>query len=180
MENHTLSIKERIIIFVDARNIISSQKNYNILNKKSVIVGYPELIDYFSKDNSFIRGYYYDSAPHKNHLTKERKKFFAFLRNNGFTLRLKELDFNNNHVSQKGVDIFLTADMISLAYENAYDIALIVSGDGDYVALIDLVKSKGKKVWVLSFKSSLSDKLRDCADKVFVIDNMIGTLQKRA
>jgi len=94
------------------------------------------------------------------------------MRHAGITLRLKEIDFQKPNPSQKGVDIYLTSDMISLAYENAYDTAIIASGDGDYVALVELVKSKGKKVWVLSFESCLSERLRECADKVLIIENI--------
>ena len=35
--------------------------------------------------------------------------------------------------SVKGDDIFLAIDMVSLAYEDAYDSAILVSEDGDFV-----------------------------------------------
>lgn len=169
---------ERMIIFIDARNLLGGQEEFsNIVPKYQF--GYSEMLAHFSKDFHIIRGYYYDGAPHESQQSGGKKDFFNWLRHLGITLRLKEIDFSSPKPSQKGVDIFLTSDMISLAYENAYDIAVIVSGDGDYVALIELVKSKGKKVWVVSFKSSLSDKLRKCADKVLVIDNMHEVFMKK-
>lgn len=163
--------KNKAIIFFDARNLLGGQKEHRNLGNKSDF-GYKEIMDYFNKDFDVIRGYYYDGAPHKSQWSTEREALYHHLRKCGITLRLKEVDFTKSNPSQKGVDIFLTSDMISLAYENAYDIAIICSGDGDYVALIDLVKSKGKKVWILSFKVCTSKLLRECADKIMYIENI--------
>ncbi len=173
-----VSVPNRMIIFIDARNIKSSQENYNTQNGDNFVFGYKEMMDFFNSKFDVIRGYFYDGAPHESQQTFDRKGFYNEIRNLGITLRLKEINLKNPNASQKGVDIFLTSDMISLAYENAYDIAVILSGDGDYTALIDLVKSKGKKVWVLSFQNSLSHNLRNCADKVILIDRMLSTFRK--
>ena len=158
-------------MFIDARNLLGGQKEFR-KQHPDFTFGYKELIQHFEKDHTVIRGYYYDGAPHKSKQSPDKKRFFAFLRRIGVTLRLKELNLAKPHASQKGVDIYLTTDMISLAYEDAYDIALIASGDGDYEALIEFVKSKGKRVWVLAFKSDISWRLREAADKVFLIDSM--------
>jgi uncharacterized LabA/DUF88 family protein len=155
---------ERIIIFFDARNIKSSSEMMT-----DWLFSYSGFIDYFARNAHVVRSYFYDASPHPTQYTNARKKFYSHLRSLGTSLRLKELD--PKHPTQKGVDIYLTADMISLAYEDAYDVALIVSGDGDYKALVDLVKSKGKKVWVASFSASLSNALREVADKIILIEN---------
>lgn len=167
-----MTTSERAIIFIDARNLIEGEKAFCSKEGKQSSLGYKELMDYFSSQFHLIRGYYYDGAPHKSQLSAGRKKLYQLLRQWGITLRLKEIDFQRPNPSQKGVDIYLTADMISLAYENAYDVAIIASGDGDYYALVELVKSKGKKVWVLSFSLCLSESLRECADKVLLIEQL--------
>jgi uncharacterized LabA/DUF88 family protein len=164
--------KEKAILFMDARNIIKGQESFNNGSEWKSDFGYKEMIDFFNEQYQIIRGYYYDGAPHKSQMSDDRKKFYRLMRQWGYTLRLKEIDFSKKNPSQKGVDIYLTTDMISLAYENAYDVAILASGDGDYVALIDLVKSKGKKVWVTSFGCCISEKLRECADKVLLIEKI--------
>ena len=173
-------IPDRMIIFIDARNLIKANECHNALMKDNFSFNYRMMMQYFQRKYKVIRGYFYDGAPHKSEQTKERIRFYNELRRLGITLRLKEIDFKSPSPSQKGVDIYLTADMISLAYEDAYDIAVIFSGDGDYVALIDLVKSKGKKVWVASFKEVLSYKLRDCADKILMLNNMKRAFDKNS
>lgn len=47
---------------------------------------------------------------------------------------------------QKGVDVKLSIDMISKAQRNEYDTAILISGDGDFVELVKLVKAMGKHV----------------------------------
>lgn len=72
---------------------------------------------------------------------------------------------------EKQVDVYLATQVVALAYENAYDIAVIVSGDEDYVPAIEIVQQKGKIVVVVSSSSLLSDTLRKKADRLLMIDN---------
>lgn len=171
-------IKEKAMIFIDARNIIKGEKTHNQENAGHSKFGYKELMNFFNNRFNVIRGYYYDGAPHKSQRSSARESLYNFMRRCGITLRLKEINFDKPNPSQKGVDIYLTSDMISLAYENAYDTAIICSGDGDYCSLVELVKSKGKKVWILCFECSLAHGLRECADKVLFIEK-IPELQRR-
>ncbi len=71
---------------------------------------------------------------------------------------------------EKQVDVYLATQVVALAYENAYDIAIIVSGDEDYVPAIEIVQQKGKIVMVVSSSALLSDMLRKKADRVLLID----------
>ncbi len=47
---------------------------------------------------------------------------------------------------EKGVDTRLAADMISLAWEDNYDVAVLVSSDRDFVPVAEFLDTKGKKV----------------------------------
>lgn len=47
---------------------------------------------------------------------------------------------------EKGVDTRMVADMISLAWANAYDAAVLVSADRDFVPVADFLQTKGIKV----------------------------------
>ncbi len=71
---------------------------------------------------------------------------------------------------EKQVDVYLATQVVALAYENAYDIAIIVSGDEDYVPAIEIVQQKGKIVMAVSSSALLSDELRKKADRVLLID----------
>ena len=47
---------------------------------------------------------------------------------------------------EKGVDVRLATDMISLAWVNNYDVAVLVSSDRDFVPVAELLETKGIKV----------------------------------
>lgn len=47
---------------------------------------------------------------------------------------------------EKGVDITLALDMAMKAFMDHYDIAIIVSGDGDFAKAVQVVKNTGRKV----------------------------------
>jgi len=51
----------------------------------------------------------------------------------------------------KGVDIALTKDMLSNAFLNNYDVAVVITGDADYRPVIDEVKRLGKTVCLMAF-----------------------------
>jgi len=76
----------------------------------------------------------------------------------------------------KGVDITLTKDMLSHAFMNNYDGALLIAGDGDYVPLVREVKRLGKIVGVSFFRepgAGLSDELRLLADTFEPLDKQL-------
>lgn len=60
-----------------------------------------------------------------------------------------KVDILNQHVTEKGIDTSLAVDMISLM--DAYDVALLISGDADSIPSVEKIKNKGKQVGVIEF-----------------------------
>lgn len=48
--------------------------------------------------------------------------------------------------AEKGVDAALVTDLLSLAWQKAYEVAVLVSGDADYIPAVEYVQSQGLKV----------------------------------
>ncbi len=59
--------------------------------------------------------------------------------------------------SEKGIDTQLATDLITLS--SIYDIALLVSGDADYIPPVSAVKNMGKLVYSVSFLTANGTKL---------------------
>lgn len=59
--------------------------------------------------------------------------------------------------SEKGVDTQLATDLI--VFSDIYDVALLVSGDADYIPPVSAVKNKGKLVYSVSFLTADGAKL---------------------
>lgn len=81
-----------------------------------------------------------------------RMKSFYF-----FETRLKPLQYSKSQaVFQKGVDVQLAVDLVSNAYLNNYDIAVLFSGDIDLFESVKLVKTLGKQVVVFSHNNLMA------------------------
>ncbi len=65
--------------------------------------------------------------------------------------------FENKLGSEKAVDVKLASDMITL--KDIYDVAVIVSGDQDYVPAVEVVKDAGKQVVNVAFLTRSGDLL---------------------
>ena len=79
----------------------------------------------------------------------------------------------------KGDDIHLAVDTLSGAYENLYDTAIIVSGDGDFLPLIKKVQKLGKNVENAYFSVSRSDSLKTTCNSSINLDHVIEKCLKK-
>jgi uncharacterized LabA/DUF88 family protein len=73
----------------------------------------------------------------------------------------------------KGDDIYLATDLIKGSYEDFYDVAIIVSGDEDFIPAIKVVQNNGKKVINAFFPKSSSYLLRNCCDGSINLKNVL-------
>jgi uncharacterized protein (TIGR00288 family) len=62
-------------------------------------------------------------------------------------------------------DIHLAVDMVKLAYNDAYDTAILVSSDGDFVPAINAIQEIGKKVENIGFEHKFSYHLKQVSDR---------------
>lgn len=76
-----------------------------------------------------------------------RHKAVEFRRAGAITYSLFESQFQN----EKAVDVKLATDLIVL--RDIYDVALILSGDQDYVPAVEVVKDSGKRVINVAFRT---------------------------
>ena len=72
------------------------------------------------------------------------------------------IDGNNFYHSLKY--IYMAVDMVVGAFRNNFDIALVISGDGDFVPAVKAVQSENKRVENIYFKNSSSRNLKKCCD----------------
>ncbi|MFN3264872.1 MAG: NYN domain-containing protein, partial [Aquificaceae bacterium] len=72
---------------------------------------------------------------------------------------------------EKEVDIMLATDMLSMAYMNTYDTAVLVSGDSDFSYTVEEVQRIGKRVENATFKRTSSYHLRKVCDRFLLLDD---------
>ncbi len=94
-----------------------------------------------------------------------QKKLFEELENNSFIdIRSTPLKQSKGEVYQKGVDVLMATDLIHLAHTNAYDIAIILSGDTDLIEAVRLIKNLGKTVIIISYHTPGEPELSNISD----------------
>jgi uncharacterized LabA/DUF88 family protein len=62
--------------------------------------------------------------------------------------------------------------MMRSANNGAFDVLFLLSGDGDYLPLIEEITRSGKQVWVAAFSKGLNSNLRFAADEFFDLDEI--------
>jgi uncharacterized LabA/DUF88 family protein len=76
----------------------------------------------------------------------------------------------------KGVDNALTKDLLSNAFLDNYDVAVVITGDADYRPVIQEVERLGKTVCVMAFtdtSAKINPELRLIADYFTPLDDIV-------
>lgn len=74
------------------------------------------------------------------------------------------------YVVEKGTDVNISAHLITKGFMNAYDTAIIMSGDADYIPVLDILNTLGKTVVVVGMKNQNMTRLRQHADELILLD----------
>ena len=70
------------------------------------------------------------------------------------------------------VDINIAIDAMRHAYTDAVDVIYLMSGDGDFLHLVEEIARSGKKVCVAAFSSGLETRLRSSVDHFTLLDDI--------
>lgn len=87
-----------------------------------------------------------------------QEDFFSYVKTNlPFTeLRTTPLVTRQGFVRQKGVDAKLSTDLLQLGQSNAYDVAILLTGDADLKETIKLIRRNyGKLVFLIAYTSNI-------------------------
>lgn len=176
MNNKRLDKEERIMIFIDGSNLYHIIKNL-FPNKKPNDMDLEKFTNYLVGDRKLIRVYYYN-APLDRKKDEEnyikQQKFFEKIRripNFNFILcRMQKRKVEGKIIYEvKEDDIHIAVDMVKLAYNGAFDTAILVSSDGDFVPAIQAVKERGKNVENIGFENKFSYHLKQECDKFILL-----------
>jgi len=103
---------------------------------------------------------------------EKAKKNTAFC--NGCKIKLEDfLKKSGLHKlsKEKGIDILLVADLLKGAFQEKYELALLVTGDADFVPAVELVQLLKKDVVNIHCYAGSSSELRNKCDSHIKIDS---------
>jgi uncharacterized LabA/DUF88 family protein len=152
--------EQRVGVFVDVQNLYYSAKNIH-----KAKVNFKTLLKKAIKDRNLIRAIAYVIKAD----VKDEANFFDALKNIGYEVKAKDLQIFYGGAKKGDWDIGIAMDLIELA--SRLDAIVLVSGDGDFVPLVNHVKhALGCYVEVMAFGKSSSQMLVEVADNFIDMD----------
>jgi uncharacterized LabA/DUF88 family protein len=150
----------RIGVFVDVQNLYHSAKN--LYHSR---VNFNELFKLAVDGRQVVRAVAYVVKSD----TPEEKAFFDALEKSGFELKVKDLQVFAGGQKKADWDVGLAIDAISLSKQ--VDVVVIISGDGDFVPLVEYLQFSGQIVEAMSFGRSTSGKLKEKVNNFIDLDD---------
>jgi len=150
--------QQRVGIFIDAQNLYHSAKN--LYNAR---VDFSNVMEDVVAGRQLIRALAYVITTESG----EEQGFFEALEELGIETKAKDLQIFFGGAKKADWDVGIAVDAIRMAPR--LDAVILVSGDGDFVPLVEYLKTI-TQVEVMSFGKSTSSKLIESADDFIDMD----------
>jgi uncharacterized LabA/DUF88 family protein len=165
--------EQRVAIIIDTQNLYHSAKNLykckvNFAAVLKAAVGGRRLV----RATSYV----------VNTESGEEQPFFEAMEKIGIEIKTKDLQIFYGGAKKADWDVGMAVDAIKIAPK--VDAIVLATGDGDFIPLVEYVKSQGCQVEAITFGRSASSRLRDVVDEFIDLDQdpnayLIGFRGKR-
>lgn len=145
--------EQRVGVLIDVQNMYHSAKNLH--NGR---VNFKEVLKTAVAGRKLVRAIGYVVKTE----TGEEKGFFDALTRLGIETKTKDLQIFFGGLKKADWDVGIAVDAIRLS--SFLEVIVLVSGDGDFVPLVEYLKNQGRQVEVIAFGRSSSGKLKETAD----------------
>lgn len=153
---------QRVAVFIDVQNLYHSAKNIY-----QARVNFREVLKTAVAGRQLIRVLAYVVRTK----TGEERPFFDALTALGIEMRVKDLQEYYGGIKKADWDVGIAVDAIKIS--SSVDAIVLVSGDGDYLPLVEYLKNHGKRVEVIAFGKSTSSRLREEADEFMDLETSV-------
>ena len=151
-------MSKNVAVFVDVANIFYAAK------AAGADIDYVTLLKAAVAGRDFVRAYAYTGLDPEN---ENQRNFHSFLARHGYKVVSKDIRKYGDGKVKANLDIELVVDMMKTARN--LDVAIVVSGDGDFAPAIRAVQEMGVRVEVISFRGNTSSDLIEVADAFYDI-----------
>lgn len=155
----------RVMVFIDYRNFGDILRIDPPVARLDLFRLTQELVG----DRKLVGAYIFDGAFPDEDTNSRTSKDHRLWRSLGFRVVERRGIVNG---AQKEVDVAMACEMVKHALMDHYDVAVVVSGDRDFVPAMQEVQSAGKLVEVAAINASFSDESKRTADAYHVLDSM--------
>lgn len=174
-----------INIYIDNANLLYTLKGMDgNLEAGGRIIDYIKMIKYISsnisKEYNINKVFLFDGIVNNDKKKKNIKKnFIKKIKNNfekeniKFDYKLLNTYIKNNNIVQKGVDMQLGLELFEDILINDKDIVdkiILISGDGDFIPVIEKIKENKIPCYIAFFDYNLNKNLKNAADHFIKLD----------
>lgn len=145
---------QRIAVLIDVQNLYHSAKN--LYNSR---VDFKEVLKTAEAGRQMIRAIAYVIRTESG----EEKPFLEALTKIGIETKLKDLQIFPGGMKKADWDVGIAVDAVRFA-ESRIDAIIIMSGDGDFIPLVEYLRNRGVQVEIVAFARSTSQRLQEVAD----------------
>jgi NYN domain len=114
---------------------------------------------------------FYDAEPSEQAASREFEQYWEFVERQ-FDTDLRFGELRGKPRRQKGVDVLLAVDMLAASFRQAFDVAILIAGDADFVPLIHEVRRHGVTVVVAGVRDSTAREMQTAADRFVALDSV--------
>ncbi len=145
--------EQRVGVFIDTQNLYHSARNLY-----QARVNFGAVLKDAVAGRKLVRAVAYVITTEAG----DEKNFFEALSKLGIETKTKDLQIFAGGAKKADWDVGLAVDAIKMSAR--LDSVVIVSGDGDFIPLVEYLQTIGVQVEVVSFGKSTSGKLREAVD----------------
>jgi uncharacterized LabA/DUF88 family protein len=167
-------MNDRVAMFIDGANMDLACR------LAGYFVDYRKARQWFLAHGLFYAAFYYIADFTASDPLQQR--YLDFLAHADYIVRRKAVKVIRDQetgakVTKANIDTELVLDLINTA--DNYDLAFLFSGDSDYERAVDLLRSRGKRVYVVTSHQTGSRELAYVADKpIFFLEDFRAELQR--
>ena len=151
--------EQRVEVLIDVQNLYHSAKN--LYQAK---VNFREVLKEAIAGRKFIRAFAYVVRTK----TGTEEPFFEALTKLGIETKVRDLQEFYDGQKKADWDVGIVIDAIRTSA--GLDVIVLVSGDGDFISLVEYLKNQGKRVEVMAFGKTTSSHLKEVADEFIDLD----------
>ncbi len=151
--------EQRVGVFIDTQNLYHTAKNLYHAR-----VNFGAVLKDIVAGRDIVRAIAYVITTESG----DEKAFFDALTKMGIETKTKDLQIFAGGSKKADWDVGLAVDAIKLS--SKLDAVVIVSGDGDFIPLVEYLKMNGCQVEAASFGKSTSMKLKEAVDEFIDLD----------
>ena len=154
----------RVGIFVDSANVELARDRSR--GGKSIDWGL--VLERLTQGRRLVRAVAYSPVHDDPGVSRETQRFVEPFLGKGYKIVTKPLKRFADGSIKANVDIELALDLITMS--DRLDIAVLISGDGDFQHLVEVVQGGGVRVEVAGLGQSVAGSLKNAADRYIELD----------